>query len=170
MLLAGMAVAPFVLPKNVVNRVMYTFTQAPEEGQMRIGGVRIDTSTSERLKSWQKVLTRAYPQHPFFGVGVTGGGFLDAQYPRVLLESGMAGLVLFVWMLRKIGWAFRRMYAELEDPVLRGAALGGLAGFIGLLFHALGANTFIIVRIMEPLMILLGLLVGVWMNQEAARA
>jgi hypothetical protein len=28
--------------------------------------------------------------------------------------------------------------------------MGFLAGFIGLLFHAIGANTFIIVRIMEP--------------------
>jgi hypothetical protein len=28
--------------------------------------------------------------------------------------------------------------------------MGFLAGFVGLLFHGIGANTFIIVRIMEP--------------------
>jgi hypothetical protein len=28
--------------------------------------------------------------------------------------------------------------------------MGYLAGFIGLLYHGIGANTFIIVRIMEP--------------------
>jgi len=163
MMLAGVAIAPFVIPKSVIQRIEYTFAQPEEEGQLQIGGLRVDTSTSERLKSWERVLTQAYPKHPIFGVGVTGGFFLDAQYPRVLLESGMVGLVLFLWLLRRIWVVLRRCYAELEDPVLRGAALGTLAGYAGLLFHAIGANTFIIVRIMEPLMILLGLLVGVWM-------
>jgi hypothetical protein len=32
----------------------------------------------------------------------------------------------------------------------RGVALGFMAGTIGLLAHAIGSNTFIIVRIMEP--------------------
>ncbi len=169
-LLAGMAVAPVALPKNVVQRIEYTFGQPPEEGQLELGGVRVDTSTSERLKSWQRVLTKAYPKHPILGVGVTGGFFLDAQYPRVLLESGMVGLVLFLWVLRRIWTTLRTCYRELEDPVLRGAALGTLAGFAGLLFHALGANTFIIVRIMEPLMILLGLVVGAWLAQKRAEA
>jgi len=35
-------------------------------------------------------------------------------------------------------------------PLHKGLAGGFLAGFVGLLFHAIGANTFIIVRIMEP--------------------
>ena len=39
---------------------------------------------------------------------------------------------------------------ELKTPYLKGLAIGFLAGYIGLLFHAIGANTFIIVRIMEP--------------------
>lgn len=38
--------------------------------------------------------------------------------------------------------------------------LGGfLAGFIGLLVHSIGANTFIIVRIMEPFWFVLGMVV-----------
>jgi hypothetical protein len=36
------------------------------------------------------------------------------------------------------------------DDWARGVTLGFLAGFIGLLFQALTANTFIIVRIMGP--------------------
>jgi hypothetical protein len=42
-----------------------------------------------------------------------------------------------------------------------------LAGFIGLLFHALGANTFIIVRIMEPFWFLAGI---VMMLEEIEKA
>jgi len=37
--------------------------------------------------------------------------------------------------------------------------MGFLAGFIGLLFHAIGANTFIIVRIMEPFWFTLALVI-----------
>jgi len=166
MMLGGIALAPFVLPQNVVNRVMYTFTQAEQEGQIVLGGVKVDTSTSERLKTWQNVLQNAFPRHPLLGVGVTGGGFLDAQYPRVLMETGAIGLILFIWFLRRIWVLLRQCYREIRDPILKGAALGTLCGYGGLLVHALGTNTFIIVRIMEPLMILLGLLLASLLSEQ----
>jgi hypothetical protein len=43
-----------------------------------------------------------------------------------------------------------RTFKEVVDPLYKGLAMGYLAGFIGLLCHGIGANTFIIVRIMEP--------------------
>jgi O-antigen ligase len=85
-----------------------------------------------------------------FGHGVTGFGFMDAQYARVLVETGAIGLAAFViliWtLLRSSNDAFR----SLKVPEDRGVVLGFLAGTIGLLVHAIGSNTFIIVRIMEP--------------------
>jgi len=158
--LLGMVLLPFVLPQNVIDRVMFTFNQSQQQGQLSVGGMNIDTSTSERLKSWSSVLTKYFPEHPLMGVGVTGGPFLDAQYPRVLLETGMIGLVLFLWFLRRVWVLLRQCYDEIKDPILKGASLGAICGFAGLLVHAIGANTFIIIRIMEPLMILLGLLVA----------
>jgi len=163
-LIAGCLVAivtlPFILPQNVVDRVMFTFNQAEQQGQMAVGGMKIDTSTSERLKSWSSVLTKYFPENPLMGVGVTGGPFLDAQYPRVLLETGMMGLFLFLWFLRRVWVLLRQCYDEIKDPILNGASLGAICGFAGLLVHAIGANTFIIVRIMEPFMILIGLLMA----------
>lgn len=158
--MSGVMLLPFVLPQNVINRVMFTFHQTEQTGQLDVGGVKIDTSTTERLRSWESVMTRYFPAHPFLGVGVTGGPFLDAQYPRVLLETGMVGLVLFIWFLRRIWVLLRQAYEDIEDDVLKGASLGTLCGFAGLLVHAIGANTFIIIRIMEPLMILLALLMA----------
>lgn len=158
--MTGIMLLPFVLPKSIINRVMFTFNQAHQQGQLAVGGMNIDTSTTERLRSWQNVITRYFPEHPFLGVGVTGGPFLDAQYPRVLLETGMVGLVLFLWLLQRIWVLLRQGYEQIEDEVLKGASLGTLCGFAGLLVHAIGANTFIIVRIMEPLMILLALLMA----------
>jgi len=158
--MSGMMLLPFVLPQNVINRVMFTFNQADQQGQLAVGGVKIDTSTTERLRAWESVITIYFPQHPFLGVGVTGGPFLDAQYPRVLLETGMVGLFLFLWFLRRIWVLLRQGYDQIKDEVLEGAALGVLCGFAGLLVHAIGANTFIIIRIMEPFMILLALLMA----------
>jgi len=158
--LVAMVVLPFVLPKNVVDRVMFTFNQAEQQGQLAVGGIKIDTSTTERLRSWSNVLTKYFPEHPLMGVGVTGGPFLDAQYPRVLLETGMLGLFLFLWFLRRVWVLLRQCYDEIKDPILNGASLGAICGFAGLLVHAIGANTFIIVRIMEPFMILIGLLMA----------
>ncbi|MBW2168261.1 MAG: hypothetical protein JRG69_03200 [Deltaproteobacteria bacterium] len=37
--------------------------------------------------------------------------------------------------------------------------MGFLAGFIGLLVHSIGANTFIIVRIMEPFWFVLAMVI-----------
>ncbi|MDQ6964254.1 MAG: hypothetical protein Q9M13_04965, partial [Mariprofundales bacterium] len=92
--------------------------------------------------------------------------FMDAQYPRVLDETGLFGFVAFIWLLRRFWVLLRRCYHQLRDPELKGAALGVLCGYGGLLVHAIGANTFIIVRIMEPFMILMGLLLAALIIEE----
>lgn len=164
--LVSIVLLPVVIPQNVIDRVMFTFNQADEAGQLKVGGIKIDTSTTERLKSWERVLTEKFPANPMLGVGVTGGGFLDAQYPRILMESGLIGLILFIWFLRRIWILLKQCYAEIEDQTFKGAALGAICGFGGLLVHAIGANTFIIVRIMEPFMITIGLLFAALIVQQ----
>lgn len=141
----------FLLPSGVKGRVLYTFFQPKEEGQLVVGGVRIDTSTSARLESWKNVLTKDFIKQPILGYGVTGYSFLDAQYPRVLAESGILGLFFFMALLVAIyrnARQVRRLYED--DPFYLGVSTGFLAGFFAMLTHAIGANTFIIVRIMEP--------------------
>ncbi len=158
--IVGLILTPVIMPGNVIERVMYTFTQPEEGGQVQVGDVRIDTSTSARLNSWKGAFEEDFVKHPLLGVGATGGRFLDAQYPRVLTESGILGLVAFFWFLRRVWVLLRQSYRELSDPILKGVAVGALCGYGGLLLHAIGANTFIIVRIMEPFMILIGLILG----------
>lgn len=145
------SVITILLPPAVINRALYTFGQPAEQGQLQVGKVRIDTSTTARLISWQEVLTRDFIKQPLLGHGVTGYTFLDAQYPRVLAETGLLGLFLFTALLLAIyrnARNTRRLYTE--DPFYVGVSTGYLAGFFGMLAHAIGANTFIIVRIMEP--------------------
>jgi len=165
-MLLGLVLVPVLLPGNVTQRVMFTFNQVRQPGQIEVGGLRIDTSTSDRLHAWERVLTKDFPKRPLFGNGVTGGRFLDAQYPRVLSETGIFGLITFIWFLRRIWTLLRQSYQEIVDDRIKGAALGTLCGFGGLLVHAIGSNSFIIVRIMEPFMILLGLMLAALLIQR----
>lgn len=144
------AAAPFILPNNIKQRALFTFTQPTEQGQIAIGGTKIDTSTSARLESWRMVLASDFIKHPILGFGVTGYRFLDAQYPRVLAETGLIGLALFFYLLYAIYKNARDAYEKTQDPFYKGFLLGYLAGFWAMLAHGIGANTFIIVRIMEP--------------------
>jgi O-antigen ligase len=144
------AMSPVILPKNVVDRALYTVAQRPEEGQLKIGGTRIDTSTSARLESYRLVLTRDFIKHPLLGHGVTGYSFVDAQYAKVLVDTGLIGFFTFIFLLYVTYKNALIAYRKTKDPFFSGLSLGYLAGFIAMLVHAIGANTFIIVRIMEP--------------------
>ncbi|MFB3061494.1 MAG: O-antigen ligase family protein, partial [Candidatus Binatia bacterium] len=145
----GLVLTPFLLPKAVADRVLYTFTQPFHPAQTEIRGVRLDTSTSARLRSWKEAVSD-FPEHPVFGYGVTGYRFLDAQYPRVLLETGAVGLLAFLFLQLSLFREARDVLRRTQDPLFKGVALGFLVGFIGMVGHCLGANTFTIVRIMEP--------------------
>jgi O-antigen ligase len=147
--LSGIVTAPLWMPTSVSQRVMYTFFQPKEEGQIQIGRVHVDTSTSDRLRSWQQSL-EYFRKSPVWGMGVTGGPFMDATYPRVLIETGLLGMVTFIALLWMVFRTTLRGYHQTTDPYIRGMTLGFLFGFLGLLIHAIGSNTFIIVRIMEP--------------------
>jgi O-antigen ligase len=142
-------ILPSLLPKAVTRRVLYTFE--PERGQTtaRLGHLAFDPSTSQRLVSMQDALGW-WLRRPLFGYGVTGYRFLDAQFVRILVETGVVGLTAFLALLVAVLRGGLQAFRTLRDPDDRGIALGFLAGTVGLIIHALGSNTFIIVRIMEP--------------------
>ena len=141
--------SPLFLPKAVKNRIMYTFTQPEARGQIQLGSLRLDTSTSARLQSWKEALSD-WPKHPLLGYGVTGYQFVDAQFPKVLVETGILGLVAFLYLLYSIAKLTLQNLKEVKTPLYQGLGIGFFSGFVGLIVHAIGANTFIIVRIMEP--------------------
>lgn len=168
------ASVPMWAPKTVRDRIMFTFGgQAAEKGQIKVGKMRIDTSTSDRLKSWQRSF-EWWQRSPVWGGGITGGPFMDAMYPRVLVETGLLGAAAFLallWATFKVG--VRTLKEARDDPPLRGLALGFMFGFIGMLVHAIGANTFIIVRVMEPFWLFAALVVrgpALEQTSEAAEA
>lgn len=160
-LVLALALVPLALattPTAVQERVAETFRPQADQPRVQIGRIAFDPSTSERLLGYRDAL-RVWLERPVLGRGVTGGFFLDAQYPRTLMESGLAGLAALAWLVwatLRSGLSSLRAAATPED---RGLALGFVAGLIGLLFHAVGSNTFIIIRIMEPFWFFAGIIV-----------
>ena len=145
----GLVIGASVLPDVVVNRILFTFKPEAGQVQARIGRVVFDPSTSQRIQSSEQAID-AWTTRPILGFGVTGYRFLDAQYARTLVETGALGFAAFAYLLWSVARVSDQSYRRVREPTLKGLALGFLAGYVGLLFHGIGANTFILVRVMEP--------------------
>jgi len=148
---------PLAFPKQVADRYNYTFHEKADRGEYRIGDTRLDLSTSARLDSWRQGI-EGWTKRPLLGYGVTGFAFMDAQFVRILVEAGLVGLAAFLlllWRTFRVAWdAYRRAVGSRFE----GLTMGYLAGLIAMITHGLGANTFIIVRIMEPFWFMTGVI------------
>ena len=167
---AALIVAPYAMPEAVVKRIFYTVETErstwAQQQQEEFAGITFDTSSSARIRSWKYAL-KDFPKHPILGYGVTGWRFIDAQYLRVLLETGLLGLsafLLLIWVTLKQSW---HTYRTVRDPLFQGVAMGFIVGTLALLAHALMANTFIIVRIMEPYWLLAAIVIAAPSLQQA---
>lgn len=171
MLVLTLTIGPFVLPEAIKERVTYTFERQKgwaAKYQERIGGVTLDTSTSERISSSKRAL-EAFMKHPVFGYGITGWRFLDAQYLKVMVETGLLGLTAFGFLLYTTIKETKKIYRTTEDRFYKGVSMGFFAGIIAMMTHAIGANTFIIVRIMEPFWFLMAIVITIPYIQETER-
>lgn len=141
---------PIYRTRTAKERVKHAFRRGLDRMDViEVAGFKMDTATSARFLSWKEAL-RDWIAYPFLRYGVTGYRFVDAQYVRVLTETGLLGFITFFLLHSTIFCQAHAVFRGASDPFEKGLSMGFLAGFIGLLFHAVGANTFIIVRIMEP--------------------
>jgi hypothetical protein len=168
-LIIALALSPFAMPPVAKKRMMETFTQPPREGQILVGKWRLDTSASARISDYKKALSD-WQKRPILGYGITGSGFMDAQYPRILVETGILGILAFAWLVYSLFQVGFNTLREQQDDLFRGLSVGLVAGLVGLLVHAFGANTFIIVRIMEPFWFLAGIVIALSTMDEESKA
>ena len=158
--------SPIILPKNVKDRFSGTFKK--EKGyQAKVGGadIALDSSATLRVLSWQGVI-KDLKYHPILGYGITGYWFIDAQYFRTLIELGILGFTIYMYLMYSIFKFILDTHRITSDSYVKGLSMGVLAGFVSLLLHSIGSNTFIIVRIMEPFWFLMGLLVVLYFIEK----
>ena len=173
LLVIGVALSPVLLsnlmPVSVKERISYTFKAQTNQPTVRVGAVGLDPSTSERFHSMRDAVV-GWIQRPVLGYGVTGFRFMDAQYFRTLVETGIVGLACFLWLVISVIRSAGDSLALLRDPDDRGIAVGFLAGTIGILTHAIGSNTFIIVRVMEPFWFFMAVVIALPLLEQAEPA
>ena len=146
-----------LLPGKIKQRAKFW---VPEEGYQKtqtVGRLEFDPSGSDRIAKY-KMVPQEWPRSPIFGFGVAGRGFIDGQYIRVILETGLLGVTAFCYLFFMIFQQIFTVYKYSQIPLQKSLALGLLCGTIGLLFHGLGATTFYIVRISEPYWMFLALM------------
>jgi len=154
----AMVISVAFMPDFVKNRVKETFTgkEKPIAGQ----ALKLEESATERIDSWNRILLNKWPKQPLLGHG-PGSLFVDGQYVTFLAENGFVGLLFFVWIFMTL---FKVCFDNLKllkgDDLAQGITIGFASGMVGLLVHALTANTFILIRVMEPLWFLAGIVVS----------
>lgn len=158
-----LVLSPILMPKEVLDRVNYTFQRGTGEPLEVAGvdlGVQVDKSTHERIYVWRKAWFVLHIA-PWFGGGVSWESVMDSHYARVILETGLFGMAAFLfleWRLFRTAWQAHRWS---RDWLSRSLSLGVLAGIVGLIVHAMGTISFLIIRIMEPFWFLVALMVVV---------
>jgi putative inorganic carbon (HCO3(-)) transporter len=110
-----------VIPTAVTERIFMTY----EEGQ-------IDSSAGERVTIWQDAVTLV-PQHPIWGTGFDTYEFMGRVeeyrdthnlYLKILVETGLLGLALFLVLLWKSFQMSFQLFRSLDDPFSQGLGLG----------------------------------------------
>lgn len=153
-------------------RMTYSGVYATHSFDTGIAGqVKLEESAAARVWSLRKTVLYYLPQNPILGRGVTGIGTGDTQYALVLGELGLLGAVLFIWMIYRLFSTANLVFKAYNEPLIRALALGFMISLTGLLFQALGVNTFIIVRIMEPFWFIAAMLSVLYLKRpQAAKA
>ncbi|MFT7538876.1 MAG: O-antigen ligase, partial [Lysobacterales bacterium] len=146
-MLVAIILSLFFFPQSVKERLAHTFNPQStiDAAPQSILGVQFGPSASARIFSWKTMADR-WRKNPLFGYGLTGQGFIDGQYIRILVETGVLGLSAFIMLLYGIFRHTLKIYKETTDDLYKGLAIGFLAGHIGMLFHAMSTNTFLLIR------------------------
>ncbi|GBD03376.1 hypothetical protein HRbin19_00657 [bacterium HR19] len=158
-------VFPFIVPDYVIDRIKYTFEGTG--GGKILGSVYVESSLFVRWERWKYFIFEQLPESPIFGFGILGVGLMDSQYLRVWGEGGTAGLIIFLILLYRI-FKFLKRTNRLAygSEFLFSFSFGLFSWFVSILFHMIGANTFVILQTSEMFWLLLGTLAGVERNMH----
>jgi O-antigen ligase len=117
-----------LLPSAVRERILMT-TEDAQEGQ------QFDSSAQQRIELWRDAMD-LFKRNPITGTGFDTyshlgrvGSFRDTHnyYVKVLAETGVVGLMLYLVLLWRMWRAGTGLFYSAEDPFWRGIGLGFVA-------------------------------------------
>jgi hypothetical protein len=144
-------VTPVIAPASIMDRIS------------TIAGVATGnepSSWSSRMFAWQSLGGKALSESPLVGFGLASVnlGMVDNEYVRVLIDTGLLGLALFLWVLIGLGIRATSLIDRLTSHTFeRGFASGYWIAFIAMAVHAVGATSYTSIRTMECFIVLTGL-------------
>jgi len=117
-----------VVPNAVRERVFMTW-------DTKDGG--LDHSSEIRVDLWEDAM-RVFDTSPIIGTGFNTYSYMGRvgiykdthnYFVKVLVETGVVGLLLFLWLLFRLWWVGLVMHWRAADPLVRSLGLG-LAGWV----------------------------------------
>jgi len=117
-----------LLPTSVQERITMTYQ-----------GGELDPSAQTRLDLWQEALDMT-SHNPVMGSGYDTYEYLRGAskytdthnyYLKVLVETGIVGLLIFLWLLGKMLYQGQTLFFRAEDPFFRALGLGFAALMVG---------------------------------------
>jgi len=144
-----------LVPNAVKERVTMTYQE----------GEGLDSSAEERVTIWEDAV-HVFNEDPILGTGFNTyaymgrvGGYTDTHnyYLKILIETGLVGLLIFLWLLGvacKVSW---RLFRMAKDPVMRALGCGLFAMLICTMVVNFFGDRWTFLQVNGFLWILLGL-------------
>lgn len=135
---------------------------------------------SGRTEYWREAI-HMIRDYPIFGVGlntysvagkgykITWGGYPHNCYLQMAVETGILGLLSFLWLLGVIFNKSFRNLGSVKDPFLTLLLLGSLIGLGGFLVHSFFDTNFYSVQLGSFMWLVMGLIVAVQKIDQSER-
>lgn len=121
----------------------------------------LDISFTTRFQGEWPRNWNAFMHSPVFGTGYSSLTLAtDNDYLRALGETGIAGLLAFLFIFVILGIYVKNVIGKIENPVVKGLLFGLVGGVIGLLANAVLIDVFEASKVAESMWLLLGIGMG----------
>lgn len=121
----------------------------------------LDISFTTRFQAEWPRNWNAFLFSPVFGTGYSTLTLAtDNDYLRALGETGLVGLLSFLFIFVILGIFLKNSVPLVKDPIIKALLFGLSGGVVGLLINAILIDVFEASKVAEPLWMLLGIGVG----------
>lgn len=113
-------------------------------------GTAGDPSMRSRVNAWETSIDQIL-EYPFFGQGCGAKrlGYADCQYVRELLETGIIGFFVFMYMNAMIFFFMFKLHHNTADSFTKGLTLGFMGSQVGVMVHGVTMSNFYTIFNME---------------------